>query len=89
MEKGVCDLGLKDEINIIMKKKIIIFILGVLLLYIASYILVCRAHIEIWEKDKNAYVIFPENKILYYMYRPISLIDGKLTGMRFHIGPHQ
>jgi hypothetical protein len=44
---------------------------------------------EIWEEDENAYVIFPENKILYYVYRPVSLIDAEITGMRFHIGRHQ
>ena len=72
-----------------MKRKILITILIIFTTYISSYIFIRQTHIEIWEKDKNAYVIFPQDKILYYMYRPISLIDGKITGMRFHIGQHQ
>jgi len=72
-----------------MKKKILIAAFIVIDLYLFSYIFVRQTHMEVWEKDKKEYVIFPENKILYYMYRPVSIIDGKLTGMRFHIGPHQ
>ncbi len=71
-----------------MKRKFLITILLIAFLYIASYIFVRQTHAEIWEKDNNAYVIFPQDKILYYMYRPISLIDGTITGMRFHIGRH-
>ena len=41
-------------------------------------------------KDGHDYVIFPANPIfLYYFYRPAALVDGALTGMRFHIGPHR
>lgn len=72
-----------------MKRKFLISVIIIFTLYISSYIIIRQTHIEIWEKDKNAYVIFPETKILYYMYRPMSLIDEKITGMRFHIGPHQ
>lgn len=72
-----------------MKRKIFILILIILIIYFSSYVLFRQTHTEIWEKDKMAYVIFPENKILYYIYRPLSIVDGKLTGMRFHIGQHQ
>lgn len=59
------------------------------MLYVASYGVFRQTHIETWEKDGNEYVIFPENKFLYYLFRPLSLIDGKLTGMGFHIGQHR
>ncbi len=59
------------------------------MIYLSSYVFFRQTHIEVWEKDKTAYVIFPENKILYYIYRPLSIADGKITGMRFHIGQHQ
>ncbi len=72
-----------------MKRKMLITIVAVFILYIASYILFRQTHIEIWEKNKTAYVIFPDNKIFYYMYRPISLVDGRITGMMFHINQHQ
>lgn len=72
-----------------MKRKFLIIFLLTAFFYIASYIFFRQTHIEIWEKNKTAYVIFPENKILYYMYRPISLIDNKITGMEIHIGQHQ
>lgn len=76
-------------VSIIMKKNIIIALFILADLYLFSYIFVRQTHIEVWEKDKKEYVIFPENKILYYIYRPITLVDGAVTGMRFHIGPHQ
>lgn len=72
-----------------MKRKFLIIILMIAFLYIASYIFVRQTYTEIWEKNKMAYVIFPENKILYYMYRPLSLIDNKITEMEIHIGQHQ
>ena len=70
-----------------MKKSAIIF--GLLItIYIFSYIIVRQTHQEIWEKDNQVYVIFPDNKFLYYLFRPLVLIDGKLTAMQFHIGQH-
>lgn len=72
-----------------MRRKLLIAVALFVVLYLASYVLFRNTHAEVWEKDKNVYVIFPQDKILYYMYRPISMIDGKLTGMRFHIGNHQ
>ncbi|MDQ3635951.1 MAG: hypothetical protein ACR2MD_09240 [Aridibacter sp.] len=71
------------------KRNLFISILTIVLLYFSGYIIFRQTNMEIWEEDENAYVIFPENKILYYVYRPVSLIDGKITGMRFHIGRHQ
>jgi len=45
---------------------------------------------EVWAEDGNKYVIYPQNPIaIYYVFRPLSYIDGFLTGMRSHIGPHQ
>ena len=73
-----------------MNRKIIIYpILILILVYFGSYILFRQISIEVWEKDKKEYVIFPENKIFYYLFRPLVLTDGKLTGMRFHIGQHR
>lgn len=74
-----------------MKKRKIIAAVGLLLLvYFLSYISLRHAHIEIWEKDGNAYVIFPDDKIfIYYLFRPLSYLDNKITGMRFHIGQHR
>ena len=69
----------KAKRNLIFTGFLIIF------LYLFGYIIFRQTNIEVWEKDKNAYVIFPENKILYYVYRPVSLIDEKITGMKFHI----
>ena len=39
----------------------------------------------------TAYVIFPPGYggALYYLWRPLSYLDGVITGVRFHIGPHQ
>lgn len=70
-----------------MKRLTMIFLL-VISLYTLSYIIFRQTHQEIWEKDNQAYVIFPENKFLYYLFRPLVLIDGKITSMQFHIGQH-
>ncbi len=73
-----------------MKRNILILIVVIILLYFFSYIWIRQTRTEIWEKDDNAYVIFPADRVyLYYFYRPLSYIDGALTGMKFHIGQHQ
>jgi hypothetical protein len=63
----------------------------VLVLYVGAYVWFRQASTEIWERDKQAYVIFPAGygSALYYLWRPLSYVDGSLTGMRFHIGPHR
>lgn len=73
-----------------MKRNTIIFTIAFLLLiYIGGYLIFRQTHVEIWEKDNREYVMFPENKMLYYLFRPLVLIDGKLTKMQFHIGQHR
>lgn len=64
---------------------------AVLLIYAGSYLLFRQANIEVWERDKRPYVIFPTGtgSALYYAWRPLSYADGAVTGMGFHIGPHR
>ncbi len=72
------------------KRVIIISILTAVLLYALSYIWFRQTRTEVWEKDGNAYVIFPDDKVyLYYLYRPLNYVDGATTGMKFHIGQHR
>jgi hypothetical protein len=65
--------------------------LGLLVaIYAAAYVAFRELNTEVWEKDRQAYVIVPESAPwLYYAFRPIALLDARLTGMRFHIGPHR
>jgi hypothetical protein len=73
-----------------MKRAVLISVVLAILIYFLSYIWIRQARAEIWEKDGNVYVIFPDDKVyLYYLYRPLSYIDGTVTGMRFHIGQHR
>jgi len=73
-----------------MKRKILIAVGFVFLLYFLSYIWIRQTRTEVWEKDGSAYVIFPDDKVyIYYFYRPLSYLDGAATGMRFHIGQHR
>jgi len=59
-------------------------------LYIGSYLAYRASHIEVWERNEQPYVIFPVNSpVVYYVYRPLTYLDEVLTGMRFHLGPHQ
>jgi len=70
--------------------KISKLLLAFLLLYVASYAAFRQMHIEVWDRDKSAYVIFPATMpFLYYLWRPLTYLDGATTGMRFHIGPHR
>ncbi len=64
--------------------------IGALALYLLGYAVFRQTHTEIWEKDKQSYVIFPSHMtMLYYLWRPLSYIDESATGMKSHIGPHQ
>jgi hypothetical protein len=62
-----------------------------ILLYVGAYVAFRQTHNEVWSQDRQRYVIFPESygPFLYYAWRPLSYVDGALTGMRFHIGPHR
>ena len=69
-----------------MKRLVFVFVA----IYLIGYAVLRTANAEVWEKDNQVYVLFPKSPIaLYYVYRPLSYIDGMLTGMRFHIGPHR
>jgi len=74
-----------------MSSKLLAVMVAALVLYVGSYIGFRGLHIEVWPRDQHAYVIFPEGygALLYYAWRPLSYVDGALTGMRFHIGPHR
>ena len=75
-----------------MKRAIPSVVLFLLLAYLVSYMGFRSTHMEMREeREKNlSYVIFPkEHTWLYYFYRPVMYIDGAITGMRFHIGPHE
>lgn len=64
--------------------------LVVVAIYLVGYLALRLLNAEVWDQDGNTYVIFPKQPIaLYYLYRPMTYLDATLTGMRFHIGPHQ
>ncbi len=65
------------------------FLLAILVLYALGYAVFRSVNAEVWAEDGNAYVIYPENPLaVYYLFRPLSYLDGYVTGMRSHIGPH-
>jgi hypothetical protein len=68
-----------------------LFVLLLVLLYVGSYVGFRQTHAEVWERDQQTYVIFPHGaaSVLYYLWRPLTYVDGAMTGMRFHIGPHR
>jgi len=80
------------RMGIKMKKisKFVFLLVIIFSIYGAGYMWFRNAHIQVWEKDRQAYVIFPADKVfVYYLFRPLTYIDGSVTGMRFHIGPHR
>ncbi|MGE0772871.1 MAG: hypothetical protein AB7K37_14240 [Cyclobacteriaceae bacterium] len=70
-----------------MRKKTLLIV--IIALYALTYLAFRSRHIEKWDQDGHRYVIFPRDSLwIYYLYRPLTYLDGQLTGMRFHIGPH-
>ena len=58
--------------------------------YVGAYLVFRSNSVEVWPRDGRAYVIVPaEARWLHYVFRPLMYVDGALTGMRFHIGPHR
>jgi hypothetical protein len=57
-----------------------------LLAYVGSYAWYSASHLR--AKDGKTYVIF-DSSIAYYLFRPITYVDGAISGMRFHIDPHR
>ncbi len=70
-----------------MKKACLISVV-VLAAYLGGYFAYRATNTEVWEADGMSYVIFG-SRLSYYLFRPLTYIDGAITGMRFHIGPHQ
>jgi hypothetical protein len=67
-------------------------LIALLVVYFAGYAVFRTVNAETWAKDNQVYVIFPAStlgKAAYYVWRPLSYLDARLTGMGFHIGPHQ
>ena len=60
-------------------------------LYVGAYVAFRQSRTEVWERDKQAYVIYPEGygRALYYLWRPLSYVDTATTDIRHHIGPHR
>ncbi len=70
-------------------KRALIAIAILLVAYVGSYVCFRATHVERWDRDGRDYVIFPQSPAVYYLYRPLTYLDARLTGMRFHIGPHR
>lgn len=59
-------------------------------LYLAGYALLRVSLAERWDVEGKTYIVFPASAAwLYELYRPVAYADGRLTGVCFHIGPHQ
>lgn len=76
---------------VIRKTSLSVAVLAALALYIGGYLAFRQVRAETWARDGRTYVIFPEGagRALYYLWRPLSYLDGRLTGMGAHIGPHR
>jgi hypothetical protein len=73
-----------------MRPKILFVFIIIVVLYLVGYALFRQTHIQVWNKNGEPYVVFPKgNPVIYYFFRPLSYIDGAVTGMDFHIGPHE
>lgn len=70
-------------------KGLFLIIAALAVLYAGSYGWIRLTSVGRWERDGHDYVILPRQTVVYYFYRPLMLVDARLTGMRFHIGPHR
>ena len=70
-------------------KRLLLLLVVFLAVYMGSYAWFRSTYVERWDQDGRDYVIFPQQPALYYLYRPLTYLDARLTGMRFHIGPHR
>lgn len=68
--------------------RLAIWLLALALLYVGAYSAYRATHTEVWSLDGKPYLIFGSS-LGYYFFRPLSYVDGGLTGMNFHIGPHR
>lgn len=61
------------------------------LIYVGTYVVFRHFNTEVWARDSRTYVIFPQGygTALYYLWRPLTYVDGAATKMQFHIGPHR
>jgi hypothetical protein len=67
------------------------WLIVLLVIYVGGYLAFRQTHVEVWDRDKRTYVIFPEGygSALYYLWRPLSYVDGAVTQVGSHIGPHR
>jgi hypothetical protein len=63
-------------------------LLAASVLYLGSHLWYRQANVEVWARDGRPYVIFG-SRLTYYLYRPLTYLDGAVTRVGFHIGPHQ
>ena len=67
--------------------RLLLVLLG---MYVLSYVVYRQVRLERWERDGRLYVIYPYATLLpYAFFRPLALIDERLTGTGSHIGPHR
>jgi hypothetical protein len=72
------------------KSRLILTTVFASVLYLGSYLGLRATHREVWVRDGKDYLIFPRDwPALYYLFRPLTYLDGALTGLQFHIGPHR
>ncbi len=72
-----------------MKRKIFPTITFIFCVYVICYAFIRQTYSEVWERDGKTYIILPENRIYYYLYRPLSIMDKGVTGTNTHIGKHR
>jgi hypothetical protein len=69
-------------------KRILALIVLAAVAYVVFYVVYRGGHREVWSGDGKTYVILG-SKITWYAFRPLSYVDARATGMRFHLGPHR
>jgi len=69
-------------------KRALMIVAALVVLYLGAYAAYRAKHLEVWQADGRAYVMFG-SRVAWYLFRPVSRLDASATGMRFHLGPHR
>ncbi|MCE3289648.1 MAG: hypothetical protein K0R83_1660 [Caulobacter sp.] len=72
-------------------RRTLVLILVAAVAYLGGYAWFRETQTRTWIRDQQKYVIYPANlpgRMLYYAWRPLSLVDKALTGRSSRIGNH-
>ena len=72
-------------------RRTLVLILVAVIAYLGGYAWFRETQTRTWIRDHQKYVIYPANlpgRMLYWAWRPLSLVDQLVTGRGSRVGNH-